>query len=54
MNSSAIVALLILGTFVWGGLASILVVAYRREAEKRRVAAAAAPTVDTSHRNLES
>jgi hypothetical protein len=43
MNSSALVTFLIIASFVWGGVALIVVTAFRKEREKGRAATAAPP-----------
>ena len=58
MNPPAIVTFLIIAAFIWGGLALILTVGFRREAEKRRAALTPANSATTTaydtHRGTES
>lgn len=55
MRSSAIVTFLIIGSFVWGGVALIVMTAFRSEREKRRGAPASPPaTTPPGARTTES
>ena len=43
MNSSALLTFLIIASFVWGGVALIVITAFRKEREKGRAAAGSPP-----------
>ena len=47
MKSSALVTFLIMASFVWGGIAFIVLTAFRKERDKAARAAASAPPAES-------
>ena len=54
MNSAAVITLLIVASFIWGGLSLIVVTAMRREAAKAGASAPGSATSTPSDRATES